>query len=37
MAQLPAPDTERSRNPEIEEDLHNGHYAGFNRSICRSR
>ena len=29
--------TERSRNSETKEDIHNGHYVGFNRSISRGR
>src|SRR5918992_3742586 len=29
--------TKGSRNPETKEDLHNGYYVGFNRSISRGR
>ena len=28
--------SKRSGNPETKENIHNGHYVGFNSSFCRS-
>ena len=40
MDELDGPDTstnsKRSGNPETKENIHNGHYVGFNSSFSRS-